>query len=176
MATKYTLSPPWIKYYHEIEAFFAEDPDVKVVYYPEEQEVCLYVEGQEKADALTNLLPSEKDFGNVVLHVMVIPANKNCNCKDLRATVLDIADAFEGNNAVEFCKAVQGIYSNPMYYIVFKKKVVQYFTDDLGDYYGVRSTLYQDIAEEIFEPVEGVYYCTSTAEADYLGEPLGEWP
>ena len=174
MATKYTLSPPWVTYYHEIEAFFAEDPEVRIVYFPDEQDIRLYVDNSEKAAALENLLPSEKVFGGVCLHITIVPANGEL--VTATPTVLDIAAAFEGNYAVEFCKAIEGIYSNPMYYIIFKKKVVQYYTDDLGDYYGMRSTLYQDIANEIFVPVQGVYYCTSTAEADFLGEPLGEWP
>ena len=49
-----------------------------------------------------------------------------------------------------------------MTYVVFKKEVVQYFNDSLGDIHGVCSTLMQDIAKDIFEDTEGVYFCTDT--------------
>jgi hypothetical protein len=38
------LSAPWITMYHEIEALFKKDPDIKVVYDEENVVVKLYVE------------------------------------------------------------------------------------------------------------------------------------
>ena len=69
------LSSPWVEFYREIEALFAQDDEVKVVYEEEKNEVKLYVENARKADALAQLLPTEKTFGNVVLKITVIPAN-----------------------------------------------------------------------------------------------------
>jgi len=46
-------------------------------------------------------------------------------------------------------------------YVLFKNKVVQYFIDNIGDYNGMKSTLYEDIARDIFEDVDGVFFCTA---------------
>ena len=64
-----------------------------------------------------------------------------------------------------------------MTYVVFKNCVVQFFNDNLNDCHGLISTLYQDIAAEIFEDanLNGVYYNTDV-ERGALGMPLGEWP
>ena len=66
---------------------------------------------------------------------------------------------------------------NPITYVVFVNEVVQYFNDDLGDVYGQCSTLYQEIAKDVFGETEGVFFCTDVEEPVYaLGKPLGEWP
>ena len=47
-----------------------------------------------------------------------------------------------------------------MRYVLFKKEVVQYDSDDISDFHGVCSTLYQDLAKEIIGEDEGIYFCT----------------
>lgn len=152
------LSAPWVNYYHELEAFFQEDPDVKVTYNHENVEICLYVEGAAKADALDQLLEHEIKFGETILTIKVIPANVQLS----RASL--VKNALEGNKAFSYLETIQGPMSNPMTFVVFKNAVVQYFTDNLGDIHGVRSTLYQDMAKELFGENEGVYFCTDLPE------------
>lgn len=154
------LSSPWVLYYHEIEALFKEDPDVIVTFDAEHYVLKLFVKGVDKADALTQLLPTEKQFGNVVLKIEVIPANVLGS-----STLALFRKAFDGNAAVSYIKTVDGLYNNKLNFIVFANKVVQYFTDDLGDINHVRSTLYQDIAKEIFGEHEGIFYCTDKPES-----------
>ena len=60
-------------------------------------------------------------------------------------------------------------------YVIFANKVVQYFNDSLSDAHGVCSTLYQDIARDVFGDDCGVYFCTDLEEKS-TGAPLGEWP
>ena len=67
--------------------------------------------------------------------------------------------AFRGNPAYSFTDSVD-LRTNRIIYIVFRNVVVQYYNDDLGDYYGQCSTLYQNIAADIFKPIDGVHYCT----------------
>lgn len=45
-------------------------------------------------------------------------------------------------------------------------KVVQYFNDDLGDAHGVCSTLYQEIAKDVFGEHEGIFFCTNLPADD----------
>ena len=59
-------------------------------------------------------------------------------------------------------------------YVVFENKVVQFFNDDLSDIHGNKSTLYQEIAKDIFGDCDNIYFCTDTKEE--IGKPLGEWP
>lgn len=154
------MSAPWVIFYREVQALFAEDPTVHVVYNEEENDIKLYVDKGDKAEALSLLLPSSKTFGNVTVNISIIPAN---NGEGLfgdfgKAELFEIA--FFGNNAYSFAKTITGIFTNNLTYVVFKKKVVQYFNDDLGDVYGQCSTLYQEIAKEVFDTIEGVYFCT----------------
>jgi hypothetical protein len=162
------LSSPWVEFYREIEALFAEDDEVKVVYDEENNEVKLYVENARKADALTQLLPAEKTFGNVTLKVTVIPAN------DAKVSKADlIAEAFEGNPALSYVQHV-GAVIGEFDYAVFKNKVVQFFDDNLSDINGNKSTLYENIAKDVFGENVGVFFCTEAPVS--LTKPLGEWP
>lgn len=176
---KLKLSPPWVIFYQEVKQLFKKDPDVHVVFDEETPVLSLYVDDADKADALDQLLPKEKDFGGVTLLVKVIPANK----KDLDFNPDNLYDrAFKENPILSYIKTVRGIFANNMTYVVFEPEIVQFFNDDLGDVNGYCSTLYQNIAKDVFTEHEGVFFCTDLFYYDAknggrgLGEPLGEWP
>ena len=61
------ISSPWVLYYRELEVLFGEDPDIHIEYDEDENVITFYVEGTEEADSLTQLLPTEKVFGNVIV-------------------------------------------------------------------------------------------------------------
>lgn len=155
---KLSLSAPWAIYFRQIEALFKEDPEIKVIFDSEENEIKLYVESQDKADALGELLPEEKSFGEVTVKVTIIPAN------DEEITTLKLIErAFRGNPALKYVKSTDpSLQTFGADYVVFKKEVVQYFNDSLADIYGQCSTLYQDIAKEVIELKAGdnIYFCT----------------
>ena len=50
--------------------------------------------------------------------------------------------------------------TNPFVYVMFKPEVVQYWDDNLGDPHGNISTLAQEIARDVFEDGNGVYFST----------------
>ena len=162
------LSAPWVTFVHELEALFAEDPEVKVTYSDETNVVKLYVSDSDKAAALEKLIPAEKKFGNVTVKVEVIPPNiEEMSSEDL------FIKAFRGNSALSFTAS----YDNPLghlTYIVFEKKVVQFFNDQLDDINGNKSMLLQDIASDVFGDGHAVFYCTDADRS--LSKPLGEWP
>ena len=154
------LSPPWITYYNEVEAMFSEDPEVHVIYDEESNILKLYVSNHVKADALAQIMPNEKVFGNVTLKITVIPSNTSAeNSVSCEYDSLYEA-AFQNNHALSFVKKIEGIFAYNATYVVFKNKVVQYFNDNLADVYGNCSTLYQELAKDIFSPAIGVYFCT----------------
>lgn len=151
------LSSPWQIYYHQINALFEQDPEVKVVFNDEEYELKLFVENPIKADAIAKLLPVEQSFGNVTIKVMVIPANKGSLGDVFRA-------AFNGNPALSYVADVDTPLTGKLACVVFQNRVVQYFADNMLDVHGVISTLYQDIAKEVLIPDGAVSYCTDIIE------------
>ena len=173
------LSPPWCQRYSQIAALFKYDPEVHVIYDEDTYELKLYVDDDDKAAALTILLPEEYEFGNVKLKVHVVPANgaDADSVIDEDTPVDELYEAaFSGNGAFAFAKTIRGVMLiDGITYVVFNKQVVQYYTDNLSDYFGNCSTLYQDIAKDVFGERQNLYYSTNI-EDPVLEAPLGEWP
>jgi len=156
---KVKLSPPWIIYYQKLTAFFKRDKEIHVLYDEEENHIKLYVNNDIKAKALETLLKTEVQFGNVTLTIEIIRPNTRSvsSTADIKNNIIN---AFDRNDAFDFMAVAEGIFTNPLIYVVFKPEVVQYWTDDLGDYNGLRTTLFQEIAKEIFVEIPNVCYCT----------------
>lgn len=155
------LSAPWDEFYNEVNELFRYDEEVRVVFFEEQKTIKLFVDNPEKAEALQKLLPQKKEWGKVVLLIEVIPSNKEKKT-ELTRSIWSVA--FTGNTAVSFIYTIDGIFSNPLTYVVFVNEVVQYFNDNLGDINGNRSTLYEDIARDVFENVDATFFCTDTPE------------
>jgi hypothetical protein len=149
---------PWVEYYRKLVALFKKDPDIRIIYDEGINVIKMYINGQDKYEALNQLLPSEKKFGNVTLKIELIP------CNDLKLSRTDLfRRAFSGNPVVTDVISIgQEIIgsTNDFNYVVFEKEVVQYYDDSLGDPHGNRSTLYQEIAKEVFGEQDGIYFCT----------------
>ena len=172
---KLKLAAPWTTYYRQVQAMFKHDKEVRVVYDENEVVIKLFVENAIKAEALFRLLPEVMTFGNVSLKITVIPAN-NDEIPDFKCDVDLIQAALDGNGAVAQFYPIEYVFSNKMLYVAFKKEVVQFFNDDLSDIRGMCSTLYANIANELFGRLNGVFFCTDSTEAKGFGMPLGEWP
>lgn len=155
------LSPPWQTFYKEMQAMFGLDPEIWLDAHLDgaEKEIYVYVNNPRKGDALERLLPAEKTFGDVSVAITVIPAHDESSV-DLFRT------AFAGNPVFKFADNLEELFSNSISYVVFAKEVVQIHNDDIGDRFGLKSTLYQDIAKDIFGTEEandwlyGVHFCT----------------
>ena len=159
----------WTKFYKEVETLFKHDRQVHVVFDEDGGVLCLYVDNPVKAQALDGLLPSSVTFGDKTIDITI------CNTvKDDGTPCGNIYEAaFEGNDAFSFVKQIKGIFPDDLVYVVFKREVVQYFNDDLCDVYGQCSTLYQEIAKDIFGETNGVCFCT---DKDDTSVYAGEWP
>ena len=163
------LSPPWVTLYKMVSKLFENDSEVKVKYDEETYTINLYVKNQRKADALTKLLPESKEYGDITVSMNVIPANEGEPSK-----IELFQEAFDGNEAISFfytgCGPAQDIN-----YIAFEPVVVQFFNDQLDDANGLKTTLYADIAKEVFGDHDSIFFCTDAAD-ESLEVPLGEWP
>ena len=150
------LSAPWHTYYKELNELFKFDDEVRIVYDTDEQIINIYVESTAKADAMAAVLPTEKEFGAITVQINVVPANPTFKkAKSVRGSLYE--DLFRGNPIV----TIEGVMTNPITYVIFKKEVVQYYNDSLSDAHGMCSTLYQDIASRVLNAGEGIFFCTN---------------
>lgn len=169
MDNKMKLSPPWLTFYHELEQLFGQDEEIKLVFEESTYDIKLYVDDTDKANALAILLPVERQFGNITVKITVYPPNI---AESDPLTLFE--KAFDGNPILKGTACAEGPFSG-IEYIVFENKVVQFFDDNLADAHGVKSTLYQDIAKDVFRDFDSIFFCTDLAY-EGLGVPLGEWP
>lgn len=156
---KLNIVSPWVNYVKELEKLFELDPEVSVYYDEGKNEVKLYVDSTEKAEALMMILPKVKEFGAVKLFITIIPANETMNKADI------FRAAFEGNPVFSDAVTIDVGSSNPFTYVSFKPMIAQYWCDNLGDPHGVKSTLFEDISRDLFD-IGGVYYVTDLIEKE----------
>lgn len=178
---KVNLVAPWDEYYNEMVAFFAEDPDVTILYDSEVKNIKVLVQDPAEAEALTHLLNSEVDFGGVKLLITVVPANEviseikrcfsNANNEENYTTLYQRSLMY--NNLYAYTKTIENLMGVNALFIVFKKKVIQYYNDNLGDLNGMKSTLAENIARDIFIPHNGVFFCTDTEDVNRLSCEVG---
>lgn len=158
------LSPPWVEYWQQLNVMFGDDPEIELGYLEEEGKIVMRVDNPTKAEALSKLLPEEVHFGNVVLKIVVVPANEVKSKGNL------FNDAFQGNPHFAYVAESAPGTAFQMTYVVFKKEVAQYWNDNLGDIHGNTNTLYQNIASNLFNRegfASGVCFCTvCTGEDD----------
>lgn len=154
MTDQLKLSAPWLTHARKLWSLFRNDPDVRVEYDDEATLVRLYVENGAKADALARLLPTAKQFGNVTLGIEVVPANDDVTKIEL------FRRAFEGNPAVAEVASQPGPFGIPDDRVSFKAEIVQFFNDDISSAQGLYTGTYEQIAKDVFESYEGVYFST----------------
>lgn len=156
--SKLSISSPWIEEARKIYALFNEDPDINILYDENEKEIKLYVNGSIKADSITKILPDHKDFGNVTLKITVIPNNTEMSPIDI------FRNAFNGNPICTGIVIDDSPYSLGMSHVMFENRVVQYYNDCLNDPNGLESTLFEDIARDVFVNTDGVYFNTEASD------------
>lgn len=150
------LSSPWAAYCYKLNAMFGHDPDIRIDYDDDGKVLTLVVNGTDKANALTALLPAEKDFGGVILRTVIKPEKEEKDKADL------IEAALKGNPCFGYVLRIDEGLGKGTRYVMFRKDIAQYWNDNLGHPNGYESHLYQDLAYEIFGSEPGTFYCTET--------------
>lgn len=171
------LSAPWTTFYRELCALFEKDKEIGIMYDEKMAIIELYCSNKEKADALAMILPVGKYFGNVSISVQVIPPNEN---EAKFGGVIDdfvkadiFYKAFKGNPVFISAQSIDlDIMSNPMTFVEFASKPVQFFNDDISSMHGVSTKLLQDVANDIFD-LNGVFF--STVLLEETSSPLESW-
>ena len=147
------MSAPWEILHEKIKALFEQDSDIIVLSDGSSKTITIIVDehAKDKQIAIMSIMPRYKVFGNVTVKIVVRSSDE----PDMH----DILDrAFMDNPAVEDVVTLIRPFGDCTF-VVFEPKVVQYYTDDLGTPDGFTSTLYQDIAADIFD-LDGVGFCT----------------
>jgi len=108
-----------------------------------------------KALALAATLVPSKNFGNINVFVEVRHCGNvvplNCLTEDAHCLVqkaLDTNDYFERLESVDF-------FGSTILFPVFKKAVIQFFNDDLSDYYNNFNGVVADVFSEVLNPSVG---------------------
>lgn len=166
------MSPPWITYINELIALFDGDPQIAFNINEQAPSVTIATNNGDKATILERLLPYQKQFGNVTLNITIDGPRSN------RAFVSNeelFNILFDHNPALSYVISIEGIITS-FTYVVFKNKVVQFFNDNLNDINGLISTLYQDIAADIFKEANLVGVCFNTDVEEKITLGLGKKP
>lgn len=159
VSSTFSMSSPWALYAKKLETFFAEDPDISVEYDDKKSSdvVTIRVDNQEKYYALQQLLKTEITFGEDTLKINICPANFRTTDK-----LSLFKKAFKDNPIVKSIDSGHSVdYYNIFYYISFRNEVVKYWSDNLGDPHGNSFTLFEDLADEIFQDHPGILFTTA---------------
>lgn len=162
------LSPPWWTVYNKIKAMFEADPDLTVQPMSGgDTSYTIYLDTPDatKAIALEKILKTEYNFGNIRLKVIVRVTNTNSKTVTPAESVYDnYLDALATTPAVVDIRHVVDMLGTKWVVIDFKKEVVQFWNDDLTDYYGNWNGLYTDIATDIFKYEPSVKYTIAVTD------------
>jgi hypothetical protein len=156
------IQSPWIIFCKELNALFGRDPDITIQYNQDTNTIKLFVSKIHKAEALSMILPQEKVYGNVTLHIEIVPPNDN-----LMGFEETFNMAFAGNPCFAFAAGSESPVIGHVDYLVFKPEAAQFFIDDVGELYGNKTMLYQDVAKDVFaeyDPDGKMHICSSRVE------------
>ena len=166
--SKLRLSPPWYSYQRKVFALFGSDPQVKM------RDLCQVDEANYridmlvcnglKAQAIRALLPRTVQISGVTVTTRVLFPMEHCEVRpssqECDAQLLE--DAFTGNPIFDRVGAHSSPFGGPQIgYCIFKKQVIQFWDDDLSNYYGLHTTLAENIARDVLKPTT-VQFCTGT--------------
>ena len=153
------LSSPWVEYARKIYLLFCNDPEVHIIYDADAVCVRLLVDNEVKADAISKILPIEKQFGNVKLAISVIPSNKKDSMVDI------YRKAFNGNPIFKGIVEPDDKYGMCEGFAIFENSTVQYFNDSLRHPDSLETATYEELATDILaENSQGVFFATETGE------------
>lgn len=163
------LQSPWITTYNKIFAIFGRDEDLvfsNVEKDSTEEGVYSFTitsNNSVKLSAIEKIMKNEFTFGNVTLRVKFIYETENA----ATITASDFKNAFSGNNILSKVETIETPWKFNRTFVVFGREVIQFYNDDITDFYGNFNGLAEDIAQDIFKPVENdISFCTDIIPAN----------
>jgi len=156
------MMAPWDEYVQAAKALFEDDPDVvvddAVKTESGDYRVVVRVHGDDKAESISELMPTELTYGNVTLYIDVVPDN----AREL-TTADHIRRAFAGNPLyVDVIEPATSLTTFGATYALFMPECVQYYSDNLGSPYGATTMAVEEVARKVLSLPDGVF--ASSAE------------
>lgn len=138
------ISSPWMTYYKKLVALFFDDPELEVKWNEDEKSIIIESTNTFKIMALEKLLEPTVTYGNVTITV-------KCLVKDgSEESVASIfRTAFAGNPHISEVIEQETMGCIDQTFVLFKPEVIQFFNDDLTDYYGNWNGLSEDIMRDV---------------------------
>ena len=160
MEKKTSISPPWCTLYSKFEAMFGDDPEIILDLTDVEGGCAIVFESRNatKLDALEKMLIPEFTFGNIKVTLQFKVSN------DVASNAYDACiDALTGNPMFEniIQRAFMPGQDPDQVCVIMKKEIVQFFDDNLNDFYGNTNLLPTDITREIFKANEALNFSIS---------------
>lgn len=149
---KLKIQSPWVITYKKIKALFERDTDLDIstiINLPDgNYAVSISSKNTAKLQAIEKILKPEFVFGNIKLLITFVYEENNL----IGLNAYDFKTAFANNDVVKAVYEREDYTKTTTFaYVLFAKEVIQFYNDDLMDYYGNYNGLAQDIAKEIFK-------------------------
>lgn len=153
------LSSPWEIYYSKLCALFQHDTEITLDFDRDAYMITITSTDKDKADALSQIIPSEVEFGNVILSIDVV--------SDVPAAPGDLYKrAFKDNPVLAGVETYPLPSGDLAYFAEFKNKSAYFYADDIENPRGLMFELYQDVAKDVLNH-EDIFITSSTGEEDF---------
>lgn len=164
---KERLSPPWYIHRNKLNALFKEDDQVTIgelVEGPNGQYTAeITVSDKEKQAALQQIILQNVNIGNVKLTFTFADPLDIPQANDDVSLDTFIA-AFKGNPILVKAMNAVNPWEIPVNIAIFRKEVIQFWADNMADFYGNYNGLAVDIAREVLVPTEIIYTVANGSE------------
>jgi len=165
------LSPPWNTYYNFIKWSIGSDPGVRVLDMREVSSTQYIIQIQanreEKARALATILALRKSFGHVIVDIEVTHNGRGVSPYEPPLANSDLIRIFNqalGTNSY-FENVKTGGFVVTSIFPIFKKGVIQFFNDDLSDFYNNFNGVAANVFADVLRPdIYGIRINPSTAQ------------
>jgi hypothetical protein len=169
------LSPPWYTLWNEINSSIGNDPRVTVAPLDTSQNpysIVIQCEEHRQAVALVSLMLLQYSFGNVEVEVTVTDAAGDIVQPVVPTSAIELAKwvrrAFKTNNwfvDVHARSLLPPSNSFVVVYPIFARDVIQFFNDDLTDFYYNYNQVVAFVFQDVLQPTPGgITLNPSTAE------------
>ena len=165
------LSPPWYTYYNFLKHTIGSDNWVKVLDMTEisgsQYIITIQAHKEDKARALATILALRQSFGNVIVDIEIIYDGKGVSPYEPPLTINDLVRIFNQalDTNVYFKNVKPGGFVTTLIFPIFKKEVIQFFNDDISDYYNNFNGVASNVFAEVLRPdIYGTHINPSTEQ------------
>jgi len=158
--TNLKLSPPQYTYFNFIKHAIGHDDCLEVLEMQETVEgdylIQIEVQGRRKARALAAILELHKPISNFNVYIEILnngqPVEPQEDYETMRDFIAMFKTALNTNCYFESVKVGQTLAGSPLIFLIFKKDVIQFFNDDLSDFYNNYNGVVAHVFREILKP------------------------